>query len=231
MKRKLQISGSSESGSLIKRGSSPSPSDEEEGTEAGLDYEESASLKTESQLSYIEAEHSSSFCRSAFDRGGWLSGLLIFQSFSSIILASYVGLIQAHPTIMYFLTALVGAGGNAGNQAAVRCIRGLALRTLNANTIKTFLWRDSTVEIVAIVISCIIIVIVSVLAGACLPLCLQRVGIDPAHASTTIQVIMDISGVAITMVVTTALLDSNFVSSMFKAFFLTENVDGMTHSE
>ena len=89
---------------------------------------------------------------------------------------------------------------------------------------------SSTVEIVAIVISCIIIVIVSVLAGACLPLCLQRVGIDPAHASTTIQVIMDISGVAITMVVTTALLDSNFVSSMFKAFFLTENVDGMTHS-
>ena len=34
-------------------------------------------------------------------------------------------LLQDHPTIIYFLTMLVGAGGNAGNQASVRVIRGM----------------------------------------------------------------------------------------------------------
>ena len=35
-------------------------------------------------------------------------------------------------------------------------------------------------------------------------------GIDPAHSSTTIQVIMDITGVVITVHVSKFLLDSNF---------------------
>ena len=50
----------------------------------------------------------------------------IFQSVSSFILASYSELLQQHSVIVYFLTMLVGAGGNAGNQAAVLVIRGLA---------------------------------------------------------------------------------------------------------
>jgi len=35
-------------------------------------------------------------------------------------------LLLEHPTVIFFMTMLVGAGGNAGNQAAVRIIRGLA---------------------------------------------------------------------------------------------------------
>ena len=35
-------------------------------------------------------------------------------------------LLEEFPIIVYFLTMLVGAGGNAGNQAAVLVIRGLA---------------------------------------------------------------------------------------------------------
>ena len=37
---------------------------------------------------------------------------------------------------------LVGAGGNAGNQASVRVIRGLALGTLNEQTQAQFLMRE-----------------------------------------------------------------------------------------
>lgn len=59
-------------------------------------------------------------------RATWLIGLLAVQSASSFILAGNEALIQRHPAIVYFLTMLVGAGGNAGNQSAVRVIRGLA---------------------------------------------------------------------------------------------------------
>jgi Mg/Co/Ni transporter MgtE len=42
------------------------------------------------------------------------------QSFSGIILSRNEALLVDHPVIVYFLTMLVGAGGNAGNQASVR---------------------------------------------------------------------------------------------------------------
>ena len=54
------------------------------------------------------------------DRAYWLVGLLALQSMSGFILARNEMLLQTHPVIVYFLTMLVGAGGNAGNQAAVR---------------------------------------------------------------------------------------------------------------
>ena len=54
------------------------------------------------------------------DRAYWLVGLLTLQSMSGFILARNEELLQTHPVIVYFLTMLVGAGGNAGNQAAVR---------------------------------------------------------------------------------------------------------------
>ena len=96
------------------------------------------------------------FFRSAVGRGGWLSGLLIFQSFSSVILLRHVELIQSHPNIVYFLLMLVGAGGNAGNQAAVRAIRGIALKTLHSGTVKPFLWHELKMGLV-----------LSVMLGAC----------------------------------------------------------------
>mmetsp|Transcript_20415 Transcript_20415/g.65265 ORF Transcript_20415/g.65265 Transcript_20415/m.65265 type:complete len:185 (+) Transcript_20415:99-653(+) len=59
-------------------------------------------------------------------RASWLLGLLVCQSASSLVLAENESLLLEHPTVIFFMTMLVGAGGNAGNQAAVRIIRGLA---------------------------------------------------------------------------------------------------------
>lgn len=59
------------------------------------------------------------FCRAIYDRGGWLVGLLVLQSMSSFIIKRNEGLLQQHGAIVQFLTMLVGAGGNAGNQASV----------------------------------------------------------------------------------------------------------------
>jgi hypothetical protein len=61
-----------------------------------------------------------SFWQSVSDRAGWLVGLLMMQSMSSFILARNEALLQEHLVIVRFLTMLVGAGGNAGNQASVR---------------------------------------------------------------------------------------------------------------
>jgi FtsZ-binding cell division protein ZapB len=61
-----------------------------------------------------------SFGEALRDRAYWLVGLLIMQSLSGIILIRNEALLADHPVIIYFLTMLVGAGGNAGNQASVR---------------------------------------------------------------------------------------------------------------
>eukprot|EP00566_Odontella_aurita_P009895 CAMPEP_0113564048 /NCGR_PEP_ID=MMETSP0015_2-20120614/21397_1 /TAXON_ID=2838 /ORGANISM="Odontella" /LENGTH=427 /DNA_ID=CAMNT_0000466075 /DNA_START=241 /DNA_END=1524 /DNA_ORIENTATION=+ /assembly_acc=CAM_ASM_000160 len=173
-----------------------------------------------------------SFTDALRDRAYWLVGLLAMQSMSGFILARNEELLQTHPVIVYFLTMLVGAGGNAGNQASVRVIRGLALGTLNEQTQRRFLNREfkmalslSTVlslagftraavfrtpfaETIAVTTSLSLIVFSSICLGAVLPLFLKKLGVDPAHSSTTIQVVMDILGVVMTVIISTTLLDS-----------------------
>ncbi len=133
---------------------------------------------------------------------------------------------------------LVGAGGNAGNQASVRVIRGLALGTLNDATQWQFLARELRMalglcaivsvagfarvavfqtpfpEAVAVTGALAVIVLSSVCLGAVLPLLLKRMGVDPAHSSTSIQVIMDILGVLLTVVVSSTLLDTSLGSAL-----------------
>ena len=163
-------------------------------------------------------------------RAGVLVALLVFQSCSSFILASFEELLQKHSVVVFFLTMLVGAGGNAGNQAAVLVIRGLATGEISA-----FKWRGvllgelkmavaisaimvlagflrvtafgySSIDAVAISTSLLLIVLSSVVVGSALPLVLHRLRLDPAHAGATIQVIMDLAGVCITCIVCSMML-------------------------
>lgn len=64
-------------------------------------------------------------------------------------------------------------------------------------------------ELISIVVALVLIVLISIVIGALLPLLFDTVGLDPANTSTTIQVIMDISGVLITCLVAAVLLDSS----------------------
>lgn len=178
------------------------------------------------------------FCRSVADRAGWLVGLLVFQSLSSFILARHESLLKRHTVIVQFLTMLVGAGGNAGNQASVGVVRGLAVGSIDRTNVRQFLGRELAMgaalsvllgvagfvratafsvpppEAAAITASLVLIVVISVAAGAALPLAMDLVGIDPAHSSTTIQVVMDITGVFITVGVSSLVLDSDFVGRL-----------------
>lgn len=65
-------------------------------------------------------------------RAGWLVLLLMCQSTSSLILEHFELLIKTHPVVIYFLTMLVGAGGNAGSQSTVLVVRRLALAAARA---------------------------------------------------------------------------------------------------
>lgn len=180
------------------------------------------------------ADSTQTFLRSLADRTGWLIGLLVFQSLSSFILKSNEDLLQRFPTIVYFLTMLVGAGGNAGNQATVRVIRGLALGSLTVKNSGWYVAKETAAslliglvvgvagllrvyyfsavdwhESIAIALALVSIVVSSIVIGTVLPLLFQIIGIDPAHSSTTIQVIMDISGVLVTCLITSCLLDTS----------------------
>jgi len=148
-----------------------------------------------------------------YPRVKWLLGLLIFQSTSSFILRLFQDLIHSHPSIVFFLTMLVGAGGNAGGQSVVLAVRKLALNqpmdngkqlfmagklalTLSiATAIRTGIQQITSFwSSVSLSISMFCIVYSAVCVGTFLPQIFQRLGIDPAHASAAIQVCMDVIG-------------------------------------
>ena len=167
----------------------------------------------------------------AYTRVRWLLGLLFLQSTSSVVLSRYEDLIKENIVITLFLTMLVGAGGNAGNQSAIHVIRGLAtgementseclrktlveqfqVGLLLATALSTAGFArvlltspEGTNDLVgpfAISTALFAIVTVSTCIGTVLPFLLMRFKQDPANAGTSVQVIMDVSGVVITCTV------------------------------
>ena len=80
---------------------------EQSGVTVSLDLEAgviASELENDPAFSFAEAE-SRSFFSAILERGGWLIGLLIFQSCSSFILSANNKLLEAHPAIIYFLTS------------------------------------------------------------------------------------------------------------------------------
>lgn len=169
----------------------------------------------------------------AWSRGRWLLGLLVLQSMSSVVLENYQQLIKDHLVVTLFLTMLVGAGGNAGNQSAIKVIRGLATKSITLTStsisktllqqsaiglllglglscggfVRVYLTNGSLLNSAAISLSLFAIVMTSVLTGTALPFALAKIGVDPANAGTSIQVVMDIVGVLITCVTCHTILD------------------------
>jgi len=158
-------------------------------------------------------------------RLGWLLGLLLLQSISSVVLKSYHKVLELHPSIIYFLTMLVGAGGNVGGQSAVLVVRGLATnRRVSPQIIvglqlafflglatlaRTFLQGVSFQTSLALTMAMWCIVVMGCTMGQAFPLMYQKMGIDPAHSSATIQVFMDIAGISLTCFIVWMMLESD----------------------
>lgn len=181
------------------------------------------------------SDSSTSTLHKFWHRAGWLVVLLAFQSSSSIILERFDLLVQRHPIVIYFLTMLVGAGGNVGGQTTVLVVRQLALGQAQgeksdgksawreiaeqgwvgirlavilffASFFRCFVFEVEWSETVAICASMTAIVCTSTLIGAALPNMLKWLDMDPAHAGAAIQVVMDITGVTLTCVISCLIL-------------------------
>jgi cation transporter-like permease len=161
----------------------------------------------------VQSQRRSSILQESWVRGRWLLALLLLQSSSSAVLERFEDLIEDHIVITFFLTMLVGAGGNAGNQSAINVIRALAVGEVDANEVNSVIGRQIAVgfllgaalavggfvrvyttnsgsfeDAVAISASLFAIVFTSCILGSFLPLFFARLGVDPANAGTTIQV-------------------------------------------
>ncbi len=172
-----------------------------------------------------EAIHSyfqTTFFMRVYSRIKWLIGLLLLQSASSVVMAKYEPLISAHTILSFFLTMLIGTGGNAGNQSTALVIRGLVTGEIHENNrlmvilhefgtslalglilfafsfARVYYSCQNLANATIISLALFAIVIVSIFIGTITPLILERCNIDPtSSAAPFLATVMDIIGVTI----------------------------------
>jgi len=197
--------------------------------------EEEASEDVYKMSGMTPVEHSyfqTSFWKLIAQRSPWLIGLLFLQSISSIIMRSYQVVLDNNIILAFFLTMLIGTGGNAGNQSGALVIRGLATGEIGKKNRFKMLLREFGISLVmalflgsisfirviltpestllaafAISTSLVFIVIASMVLGTFLPILFERMKIDPAHsAAPFLATLMDIVGILIYCVVASNIL-------------------------
>jgi len=201
-------------GTLTDRLNRSKPADKALSSASSMDVDE---LNPE-QVSKTQSEPSECSGQSLhlfWPRCGWLVSMLLVQSVSTLILGSFQGLLEKHMDLAFFVTMLVGLGGNAGGQSVVLTVRRLALgqpsfvseQVLVGLQLALILapmafcramlqqtpWRDS----ITIGCAAAFITVIATCLGTSLPKLLWFLGVDPAHASVAVQVLMDITGITI----------------------------------
>lgn len=80
-------------------------------------------------------------------RATLLLGLMMLQSASAMVLGRYETLLKEHVIVMLFLTMLVGAGGNVGNQSVIKVIELLISGKLHMTRSEclAILWQQAAV--------------------------------------------------------------------------------------
>lgn len=149
-------------------------------------------------------------------RCGFLVGMLLVQSLSSLMLAGFQDMIEHNPSIVFFLTMVVGTGGNVGGQSVVLAVRRLAYGeevSLSEQVsvgvqlsmvlaplalLRAYMQGTSIAVCLTIGLATLVIVVTAAALGTALPKLLNRIKVDPAHATPVIQVLMDMVGVLVT---------------------------------
>ena len=146
----------------------------------------------------------------------WLLVLMFSATITGSIITKYENAFQAVPLLVSFIPMLMDTGGNCGSQSSTLIIRGLALGEIKfkdfftvlfkefrisfivgsilalANGLRIFIQYQNLNIAIVIALSLIIVVILSKLIGCMLPLCANKVGLDPAiMASPLITTIVD----------------------------------------
>lgn len=162
----------------------------------------------------------------------WLLPLLLLQSISAWVMNLYGSTIDNNQILTFFLTMLVGTGGNVGNQSSTLMVRGLVTGDINIKNKFDVLLRElkiafftglvlvavclarvfltpgsSLPSIFAISSSLFAIVMTSAFLGTFIPILLDRFDIDPANsAAPFISTLMDIIGVSIYCIIASLIL-------------------------
>jgi len=140
----------------------------------------------------------------------WLQVNLLTAFLAASVVGLFEGLIAQFTALAVLLPVVAGQSGNAGAQALAVTMRGLALREISlrhwpqmlgkeawaglANGIAVavttalgvYVWSQSLGLVLVIVIAMVFSMVIAGLAGALVPILLQRFGQDPATASSII---------------------------------------------
>ncbi|WP_293177757.1 magnesium transporter [Oceanithermus sp.] len=163
-------------------------------------------------------------------RARWLVILIFTGMLTSSILAGFSSVLEATTALAFYIPVLLGTGGNTGSQSATLIVRALATRDIDLGDWPRVLVKELGVGfLLGITLSALIalkvaldgylgvtpvvalalflLVIVADLAGALLPLALEKLGLDPALMSNPlIATISDVSGLIIYLSVARLLL-------------------------
>lgn len=147
----------------------------------------------------------------------WLLILMISATFTGGIINHYQWIISDFIILTTFIPMITDTGGNTGSQASTVVIRGIATGEIALQDLFHVMIKEATVGVIAGVVlavvnflrlilivkagflvsllvslTIVITVILSKLLGACLPILMKRIGVDPALvAGSLITTIID----------------------------------------
>ena len=162
----------------------------------------------------------------------WLLLLMISATFTGKIITSFENALAAQVALTAFIPMLMDTGGNAGSQASVSIIRGLALNEIEfrdifkiwgkeivvavlcgitlaaANFVKILLIDRVEMAVAAVVcITLLATITIAKFVGCTLPILAKRLGFDPAvMASPFITTIVDALSLLVYFNIATAML-------------------------
>ncbi|MCL2864824.1 MAG: magnesium transporter [Lachnospiraceae bacterium] len=138
----------------------------------------------------------------------WLLILMFSATITGSIIAGYESAIAAVPLLVSFIPVLMDTGGNGGSQTSALIIRGLALNEIHFSDLPRVIFKEFRISILvgiplalanglriiiinrnlllalAVSISLVGVVTVSKMIGSVLPLCIKKIGLDPAVMAT-----------------------------------------------
>ncbi len=160
------------------------------------------------------------FFKLLYQRGLILIALLILESITSVIVGHYEHVLT--PFLVMFFAMLVSTGGNTSAQTSAIAIQGMSSGDINSSNLGRFLRREFFIGcLLATVLAMVafarayfvhqamtgslivsfslgVIVLISVLLGATIPVALKKLGLDPAFsAGPFLATVMDILGIFI----------------------------------
>ncbi|NEC15123.1 magnesium transporter [Streptomyces sp. SID8014] len=163
-------------------------------------------------------------------RALWLALLLVAATLTVGVTQAFEATLEQVAQLALFIPMLIGAGGNAGAQAATACVRALAVGEVRGSDLMKVIWRECRVGLVlgsmlallglvvgtlfvsasiALVVGITLVVICGWAAtiGGTMPLLAKRLNIDPAVVSAPmVTTLVDATGLIIYFLTAKAVL-------------------------